>query len=196
MPTAASSRVTDRGSSRTPVSSALSPSATERNSGIVKNRPAWIRNWKKNMTSPPSRRALRNSVRSTSGSRPWATTRCSHHPKMRRTTSPATIRHRVMETPNRSGAFGLARTQPHSPERSTPYTARPNPRADRTTPGMSRLNGEVESMSWIFLVSSRIAATMTTSPAKTRRQVQNVVTAPPMSGPAATAIAPAEATRP
>jgi hypothetical protein len=45
-------------------------------------------------------------------------------------------------------------------------------------------------------VSARIATTITTSPAKTSRQVQYVVTAPPISGPAATAIAPAEATSP
>ena len=37
---------------------------------------------------------------------------------------------------------------------------------------------------------------MTTSPANTIRQVRYVVHAPPISGPAATAMAPAEATRP
>ena len=51
-------------------------------------------------------------------------------------------------------------------------------------------------VSLIFRVSSRITATMTTSPANTSRQVHSVVTAPPISGPAATAIAPAEATSP
>jgi hypothetical protein len=38
--------------------------------------------------------------------------------------------------------------------------------------------------------------TSRTSPKKTRRQLQYVVTAPPISGPAATAIAPADATSP
>ena len=37
---------------------------------------------------------------------------------------------------------------------------------------------------------------MMTSPAKTHRHERYVVTSPPMSGPAATAIAPAAATRP
>src|SRR6185436_8292307 len=50
--------------------------------------------------------------------------------------------------------------------------------------------------SCIFLVSARIGSTITTSPAKTYRHVQFVVTMPPISGPAATAIAPAEATSP
>ena len=38
--------------------------------------------------------------------------------------------------------------------------------------------------------------TMTTSPAKTQRQLAYVVNRPPTSGPTATAIAPAEATSP
>jgi hypothetical protein len=38
--------------------------------------------------------------------------------------------------------------------------------------------------------------TITTSPAKKYRHDANVVTAPPMSGPAATAMAPAAAMRP
>jgi hypothetical protein len=45
MPAAASSRVSDSGRIRTPVSIADSPRATDRYSGMVKNRPAWIRNW-------------------------------------------------------------------------------------------------------------------------------------------------------
>ena len=44
--------------------------------------------------------------------------------------------------------------------------------------------------------TSRMTATMRTSPAKTHRHEKYVVTSPPMSGPAATAIAPAEATMP
>jgi hypothetical protein len=40
MPTAARRSVIDRGSNRTPVSSAVRPSATDRKSGTVKNRPA------------------------------------------------------------------------------------------------------------------------------------------------------------
>ncbi len=39
-------------------------------------------------------------------------------------------------------------------------------------------------------------STMTTSPAKTQRQLAYVVNNPPTNGPTATAIAPAEATSP
>ena len=45
--------VIDSGRIRTPVSIADRPSATERNSGTAKNRPACSRNWKKNDVSPP-----------------------------------------------------------------------------------------------------------------------------------------------
>ena len=48
----------------------------------------------------------------------------------------------------------------------------------------------------IFLVMKRIPRTMITSPAKTHRQEKYVVQKPPISGPTATAIAPAAATRP
>jgi hypothetical protein len=45
-------------------------------------------------------------------------------------------------------------------------------------------------------VNSRMITTMTTSPANTQRQEKNVVTNPPISGPAATAMAPAAAISP
>ena len=44
MPAAASSRVSDRGRILIPVSMADRPRATDRYSGMVKNKPAWIRN--------------------------------------------------------------------------------------------------------------------------------------------------------
>ena len=53
IPIAAASSVIESGRIRTPVSSADSPSDTDRNSGIVKNSPAWIRYSTKNITSPP-----------------------------------------------------------------------------------------------------------------------------------------------
>ena len=53
--------VSESGSSRTPVSIGERPSATERNSGMAKKRPAWIRNWKKNVVRPPG--ALSRSMR-------------------------------------------------------------------------------------------------------------------------------------
>jgi hypothetical protein len=45
----------DRGSNRTPVAIADSPSATDKNNGTAKNRPACRRYWKKNAISPPRR---------------------------------------------------------------------------------------------------------------------------------------------
>src|SRR6185437_6652530 len=48
----------------------------------------------------------------------------------------------------------------------------------------------------ILRVRTRMTATISTSPAKTQRQEKYVVQKPPMSGPTATAIAPAAATIP
>ena len=53
MPTAATSNESESGSSRTPVAIGDSPSTTERNSGTMKNSPAWMRNWKRKVTSRP-----------------------------------------------------------------------------------------------------------------------------------------------
>ena len=53
-PAAASSSVMDSGSSRTPVAIAESPSATDKNSGTAKNRPACSRYCRKNDVSPPA----------------------------------------------------------------------------------------------------------------------------------------------
>ena len=58
IPAAARSRVIDSGSRRTPVATADSPSATERNSGMAKNRPAWRRYWKKNDDEPAAQAAV------------------------------------------------------------------------------------------------------------------------------------------
>ena len=54
-PAAASSSVRDSGSSRTPVAIADRPSATDKNNGTAKNRPACRKYWKKNDVSPPRR---------------------------------------------------------------------------------------------------------------------------------------------
>lgn len=70
MPTAAASSATDSGSSRTPVCSADSSSTTDRNSGTVKNTPAWMKNWKKNIVRPPASWELRSMAGRTSGSPP------------------------------------------------------------------------------------------------------------------------------
>ncbi len=48
---------------------------------MVKNTPAWIRNWKKNMDSPPASCLLRSIGGETSGSRPLDSTCPSHRKK-------------------------------------------------------------------------------------------------------------------
>ena len=57
------SSVTDSGRSRTPVATADRPSATDKNSGTAKNRPACSRYWNRNEISPPRRVRLRASTR-------------------------------------------------------------------------------------------------------------------------------------
>ena len=71
-PTAASSRVIDKGSSRTPVAIADSPRATDRNRGMTKNRPACSRYWNVKAMRPPRRTGLRRRGRLMSGSLPCA----------------------------------------------------------------------------------------------------------------------------
>jgi len=61
-----------------------------------------------------------------------------------------TISHSVPEMPNSSGADGFGSTQPHSPDRSTPKTARPRPTADSTAPTTSRCGLTSTSVSWIL----------------------------------------------
>ena len=51
-PTAKRSSISDSGSSRTPVSTADSPSATDRNRGTTKKIPAWTRNRNRNSDDP------------------------------------------------------------------------------------------------------------------------------------------------
>ena len=88
-------------------------------------------------------------------------------------------------------------TQPHSLERRTPNTIMPEAdhRQQPIRPGRGApcAGGNVVDAS---RSTTRMTRTITTSPAKTYRQDAKVVTAPPISGPAATAIAPAAATRP
>jgi hypothetical protein len=68
--------------------------------------------------------------------------------------------------------------------------------ADKTVPTRSILMPGSAGVSAMRRVSARITSTTITSPANTRRQERYVVNSPPISGPAATAIAPADATRP
>ncbi len=82
------------------------------------------------------------------------------------------------------------------PERRTPKTVRESPTTDRTAPNRSNATRASGAVSWIRRSPTRMTATMTTSPTNTHRHEANVVTAPPISGPAATAMAPAAAISP
>ena len=55
-PTAAARSVSESGSSRTPVATAESPSATDRKSGMTKKSPACSKYWKKKESSRPGAR--------------------------------------------------------------------------------------------------------------------------------------------
>ena len=77
-----------------------------------------------------------------------------------------------------------------------PYTTRPRPSADSTVPTTSSRAPSSAGVSAIRRASPRTMRTMRTSPTNTHRQDRYVVTKPPIRGPAATAIAPAEATSP
>ena len=79
-PIAVASRATDSGSKRTPVCSADNSSTTDKNSGMVKNTPAWMKNWKKNMDRPPASWELRSMAGRISGSPPRCA-RCPSHRK-------------------------------------------------------------------------------------------------------------------
>ena len=77
-----------------------------------------------------------------------------------------------------------------------PYTMRPRPAADSAVPTRSRCASGSAGVSAIRRARARMTNTPTTSPANTQRQDAYVVNSPPMSGPAATAMAAADATRP
>ena len=117
---AEASRVIDNGRSRSPVWSALRPSTTDKKSGMVKNTPAWMKNWKKNSTSPPVIWRLANMAGSNSGSLSWATRRDSHSMRAPMTSRPTTTSQKTSDTPAISGAFGFGWTHPQVPDRSTP----------------------------------------------------------------------------
>ena len=197
MPIAAMSSVTESGSSRAPVSSAERPRQTERKSGTTKKKPACTRYWKKNIVSPPVSWRLRSIAGRTSGSCPRDSRRASQRKKSQITNSPARISQTVGDRPAHDGPSGFGWIQPHSLERSTPKTSSPSPSAERTAPTTSSC-GRVSDRRVGDPAASRtrITSTSTTSPAKTQRHEKYVVQKPPMSGPTATAIAPAAATMP
>ena len=196
MPIAAASSVTESGSSRTPVSIAERPRATERKSGTTKKNPACTRNWKKNIVRPPVSCLLRSIAARMSGSWPRDSRRACQRKKTQITKRPPSTSHTVGERPAHDGPSGFGWIQPHSPERSTPKTSSPSPSADSTAPTTSSCGRSSAGASAIRRARTRITRTTRTSPAKTQRQEKYVVKKPPISGPTATATAPAAATSP
>ena len=148
------------------------------------------------MTSPPFSCLFCSIAGRTSGSPPRDSTRACQRKKSQITNSPARMSHTVGERPAQSGPPGFGWIQPHSLERRTPKTSSARPSADRTAPTRSSFGRSSTGASAIRRVRRRIASTITTSPAKTQRHEKYVVKKPPISGPTATAIAPAAATRP
>jgi hypothetical protein len=67
---------------------------------------------------------------------------------------------------------------------------------DNSAPKTSKRTLASGAVSLICRREIRMTPTRTTSPMNTQRHEAKVVTAPPMSGPAATAMAPAAATSP
>src|SRR5262245_36281559 len=100
------------------------------------------------------------------------------------------------ESPPQSGPPSFGRNQPQVPVLSTPKTKSASPAAESTAPITSRWGRFSTGASSNFFVISKMKPTITTSPANTQRQEKYVVQKPPISGPTATAIAPAAATRP
>ena len=170
MPIAAIRSVRDSGSSRAPVASAESPRQTERYSGTTKNRPACARYWKKNITSPPFSCLFCSIAGRTSGSPPRDSTRACQRKKSQTTNSPARTSQTVGDSPAHSVPSGFGWIQPHSLDRSTPKTSNASPSADDTAPTRSSFGRFSTGASAMRRVRSRIAATITTSPAKTQRQ--------------------------
>ena len=95
-----------------------------------------------------------------------------------------------------SGRRRAAGASPTRPTGGCRRRTAPSPSAESTAPTRSSFGFSVTGASAIRRPSTRIASTTTTSPAKTQRQEKYVVAKPPISGPTATAIAPAAATSP
>ena len=192
-PMAEISSATDRGTRRTPVWRADISRTTDKYSGMVKNTPAWMRNWKKNMDRPPTSWPLRSMGGLMSGSRRRFSRCCSHRRKQYMTSIPPNTIHTTGEAWRNWGWPGLGRIHPQSPDRRTPKTIDESPTIDRTAPRMSNRPAGSGGVSWTRRRATRMTPTITTSATKTQRHEAKVVTAPPISGPAATAMALAAA---
>ncbi len=104
--------------------------------------------------------------------------------------------HTTGEVPSSSGPPGFGFTRPQVPDFRTPNTSMDSPATESRAPTRSKWTRPAGGALLTRRSASRITSTITTSPTKTHRHEAKVVTAPPMSGPAATAIAPAAATIP
>ncbi len=100
------------------------------------------------------------------------------------------------EAPSHCGASGFGCTKPQVPARTIPNTTIPSPAADRTVPIGSSLTPGSGGLSTMRRDIATITNTNRTSPANTQRQLAYVVKRPPISGPAATAMAAADITSP
>ena len=154
------------------MSIAESPSETDRNSGTTKKTPDWTKYWKKNIRRPPVSWTFRSIDGRTSGSSPRSSSRDSHSKNSHSRNRPPRMSHSVAEMPNSSGASGFGATHPHTLERRTPKTARPNPAAESTTPTKSMRGRFPGGSSSIRRVIARIPSTISTSPANTSRQLR------------------------
>ena len=184
----------DNGNIRTPVCRAVSPSATERNRGTTKNNPPWRRYWKKKIVSPPRNWRLSSMAGSTNGSAPGD----------------------LVTLPGQEPVHHYPAGQ-DQPQRGRDPEQRGCPAWPAPAPGTRAEHAENEQAqagsgehgadqvevgavlggaSATLRASTSMAATTKTSPTKTHRHERYVVTRPPISGPAATAIAPADITKP
>src|SRR5262245_47418529 len=152
--------------------------------------------WNMKAMSPPRSTGFLSRGRFISGSLPWAMRWSSQLKNDNSTAAPAVMSQITGDMPSHSGALGFGRTKPHDPERSNPYTTRPSPSADSAVPTRSSLTFGSAGASVMRRTSNKITMTIKTSPANTHRHDAYVVKSPPMSGPTATAIAPADATNP
>jgi hypothetical protein len=154
------------------VAIAESPRETDRNSGTTKKPPDWTKYWKKNIRKPRSSCTFRSMERRTSGSPPRFSRRDSHSKKSQMSDSPPRMSHSTADTPNSAGASGLGDTHPQTLERRTPKTAMPRPAAESPTPMRSIPRRGAAGSSVRRRVSTRIPSTISTSPAKTSRQLR------------------------
>ena len=196
-PIAAARSVIESGRMRLPVSIADSPSATGQVERHDEEDAGLHEVLEQEHRQPALELLVPSKARRTSGSPPCASTRSSQRKKIQSTKRPPSISQITGESPGPARAAGarldpapLARAEDAEDEQPEPECG--EPRADEVE---LRLLGSPANRR--FAVRARGSrSTTTTSPAKTQRQEKYVVAKPPISGPTATATAPAAATIP